>query len=112
MNNTEYQNELSVLVDSFNHVKQDHKRKIHELRLKYVSTNHLYNVGDYLYNVTGIIKVSKIDYVVYFNNNVGVTYTGLRYKRWKGVLSRTKSNRQVTFAETEVKSLNIDDTQI
>jgi hypothetical protein len=70
MNNPEYQNELLTLVNSFEQAKEDHKRKVHELRTKYVKTINRYNVGDYLYCVSGIIKVSTIEYVVHFNGNV------------------------------------------
>ena len=42
--------------------------------------------GDFIYNVTGIIKVEKIDYIT-FRDMVEVKYYGYRYKKVNGEIT-------------------------
>jgi hypothetical protein len=85
MTNTEYYNQYKELID-------EHQFKLHRLRCEYVETNKKFNVGDFIGNVTGIIKVEKISYVMFFNN-VEIVYSGYRYKKVNGILSRTKDKK-------------------
>lgn len=66
--------------------------KIHTIRMNYAHTNAKFKVGDFIYNVTGIIKVKEITYK---SNKFGteVYYKGYRYKKNKGILSRTKDKK-------------------
>lgn len=76
---------------------QEYERKLHELRLKYVKENAEFKVGDFIGNVTGIIKVDSIGYER-FRERFEITYTGLRY--WWGKnkeLKRTKDNKPSTL---------------
>lgn len=69
-----------------------HKTAIHDLCQKYANDNARYSIGDFVYNVTGIIKVDKITYDKVLDN-IDIAYIGLRYKRLKGELLRTKDNK-------------------
>lgn len=68
------------------------KEKKHNLREKFVQDNAEFKVGDFIYNVTGIIKINKIGYEI-FKDYPEIVYYGYRYKKQKGVLSRTKDNK-------------------
>lgn len=72
-----------------NEIYAEHNLKLHRLRTEYVEQNKKFNVGDFVYNVTGIIKVSKISYSL-SRNYIYIVYLGYRFKKIKGVLSRTK----------------------
>lgn len=82
MNKTEYLDKVQELSNKYD-------LELHLLRLQYVEDNAEYKIGDFIANVTGIIKVERIDY-----NMMGgvptIVYHGYRYKKIKGVLSRTK----------------------
>lgn len=65
------------------------EQQLHELRKKFVKENAKFKKGDFIYNVTGIIKVEKIDYSV-FRDTIEIVYSGYRYRKCKGMLYRTK----------------------
>jgi hypothetical protein len=89
-------------------ILEDCQIKLRKLRLKYVEENRLYNIGDYVHNVTGIIKVEKISYSMFFNT-VEIDYYGYRYKIVKGELSRTKCNKLSKLTQGNyLKLLNLD----
>ncbi len=75
-----------------NEIDEEHKLKLHRLRTEYVEKNRKLNVGDFVFNVTGIIKVNKVGYEIFFDN-VEIVYSGYRYKNIKGELSRTKDKK-------------------
>ena len=70
--------------------------RLHRLRLWFVEENAEFKIGDFIYNVTGIIKVDKITYEMFGNEPV-IVYKGLRYKKVKGELIRTKDNNISTL---------------
>lgn len=75
-----------------NEIIEESILKLHRLRNDYVEKNRKFNVGDFVFNVTGIIKVEKISYEIFFNN-IEIVYSGYRYKKIKGKLSRTKDKK-------------------
>lgn len=99
MNIEEYQKSEKEIHDSY-------KFELHRLRLKYVESNKKFNVGDFVFNVTGIIKVDKISYEMFFNS-IEITYSGYRYKKIKNELSRTKDKNISTMMQSHnLKLLN------
>ena len=69
-------------------LKADYNSKLKQLQDNYIKDNSPFKVGDYIYNITGMIKVDQIKLNYY--NNLEFIYIGLKYKRIKGVVSRTK----------------------
>jgi hypothetical protein len=69
----------------------------HHLRQIYVEENAQFKIGDFICNVTGIIKVEKISFKDAWENVPTITYCGLRYKKVKGELIRTKDNKISTL---------------
>jgi len=88
--------EYRIIEDKINN---NHKLKLHRLRTEFLEANRKFNVGDFVYNVTGIIKVDKIGYTMFFNS-IEITYSGLRYKKLNGELVRTKNNKKTTLSES------------
>lgn len=86
-----------------NEINEEYKLKLHKLRNDYVDKNKKYNIGDYVFNVTGIIKVENVSYKISFNN-IEVVYSGHRYKKWNGVLSRTNDNKISSMCESFIKN--------
>ena len=82
MNKSDYVKEYMLITQTYEH-------SLHELRMRFVEENADFKIGDFIGNVTGIIKVERIGY-----NMMGsvptIIYHGYRYKKVKGVLSRTK----------------------
>lgn len=74
-------------------LREDCEDSIRTLRTEYANDKSTFKVGDFIGNVTGIIKVDSID----LSPDYVITYTGLRYKKVKGVLSRTKDNKPSTL---------------
>ena len=72
-------------------IELEYEQKLHNLREKFVQDNAEFKIGDFIYNVTGIIKVDKIGYQI-FRDFPEIVYYGYRYKKNKGVISRTKDN--------------------
>lgn len=59
------------------------------------SVKKRFKVGDFIENVTGVIKVDGISYTICpITYEIELTYIGLRYKKHKGTLTRTKDNRK------------------
>ena len=73
-------------------INDSHKLELHRLRTDYVEKNKKFNVGDFVFNVTGIIKIDKVGYAIFWDD-IEIAYSGYRYKKVKGVLSRTKDNK-------------------
>lgn len=90
-------------IEEYNHrvkiITDEYYSKLHRLKCDYVECNRKFNKGDFVYNVTGIIKVDKIGFEV-FGDNIEITYTGYRYKKVKGILHRTKDNKVTTMWES------------
>ena len=66
----------------------DYTTNLYNLRLEYAKSIAKFKVGDFIYNVTGIIKIERIGSQVMFGVP-DVLYYGYKYKKAKGVLSRT-----------------------
>jgi len=82
-----------------NEINKEYELKINQLRNDYVEKNRKYNVGDFVYNVTGIIKIERVGYEVFWNN-IEIVYYGYRYKKLKGELLRTKDNKLSCISES------------
>lgn len=75
-----------------NEICDSHKLELHKLRTEYVEKNKKFNIGDLVFNVTGIIKVDKISYEIFFDK-IEIVYSGYRYKKVKNEISRTKDKK-------------------
>lgn len=84
-----------------------YKTELHKLRTEYVEKNKKFNVGDFVFNVTGIIKVEHIGYVLFFDN-VQIIYYGYRYRKVKGEILRTKDNQISSLNESHNLKLLIN----
>jgi len=85
MTGEDYQTKRSALETKF-------EEDLDALNRQYVQENAEFKVGDFIYNVTGIIKVEQIhhegdDFPV-------VVYYGKRYKKRYGKLVPTKHNQR------------------
>lgn len=69
-------------------IDDKYKKDIHLLRTQYVNENALFKLGDYVGNITGMILVDKIGYDLLFDK-LEIIYSGYRYKKIKGVITRT-----------------------
>lgn len=85
MDNKEYNKKLSEL-----DLEYDDKLRI--LNEKFIQDKAEFKIGDFIYNVTGIIKVNKIGYEI-FRGCPEIIYYGYRYKKVKGFVSRTKDKK-------------------
>ncbi len=91
-----------------NEINEEYKLKLHKLRKVYVDKNKKYNIGDFVFNVTGIIKVERISYEI-FLNSIEIVYHGYRYKKNNNVLSRTKNKKISSMRESHNLKLLIND---
>lgn len=66
---------------------------VRERRLQYVLDNAEFKVGDFIYNVTGIIKVDRIAYDM-LGSEPQIRYYGKRYKKLHGKILRTKDKKE------------------
>lgn len=82
-----------------NEFYEEYKIKLHKLRTKYIEKNKKFNIGDYIYNITGIIKVDSIGYDI-FGGCIEIKYSGYKYKKYKGKLSRTKDMKIFSIWES------------
>jgi len=71
---------------------------------EYAIENHLYQVGEFIGNVTGIIKVESY-WATYRRGLVEIHYEGHRYKRTPEGLVRTKDKSKTDFLESLVKPI-------
>jgi len=84
-----------------------HRFELHKLRSDYVANNKKYSIGDFVYNVTGIIRVDSVGYRL-FLGGIEIVYTGYRYKKQNGQISRTKDKLMATLWEShKLKLLTI-----
>jgi hypothetical protein len=78
---------------------------LHKLNQSYVEENAEFKKGDFIYNVTGIIKVEKISYDIMFGVPE-VIYYGYRYKKHKGEILRTK-DKKLSKLRSNIKKINV-----
>lgn len=85
-------------------IKIQYELAIKALHDEWVQSNAAYKVGDFIANVTGIIKVERIS-CENFRGEMIIRYYGYRYKQVKGVLSRTKDNKisELTYNLRKIK---------
>ena len=81
----------------------EYDSKLRNLREEYISKKAEFKVGDFIYNVTGIIKINKIGYDL-FRGVPEIIYYGYRYKKVKGKVLRTKDKR-ISDLRSNVKKL-------
>ena len=93
-------------------IEWEAKNMIHEARKEFVEANKRFDVGDFVFNVTGIIKIDTISYQTF----LGVTqvrYVGKRYRKAKGVLIRTKYKYSDSFTDGDnLKKMDITNLTI
>jgi hypothetical protein len=89
MTHTELNDEIDLILSEAN-------LNIHTLRTNYAKENAKYKKGDFIKNVTGIIKIDSIGYNT-LHNTTDITYTGYPYKMIKGILTRTKDTKKRTL---------------
>ena len=80
-------------------IKFMYELNLHKLKQEYVESNKKFKVGDFVGNVTGIIKVEHISYTD-FRDDIEITYIGYRYRKENGVLYRTKNKKLHNFWES------------
>jgi len=85
-------------------ILEDYQTKVHKLRLLYAEENAEFEVGDFIKNVTGIIKVERISYKL-FRDSIEIVYKGYRYWPHHGKLKRTKDKKisELKYELTKVK---------
>jgi len=86
-------------------LKKEYDDRIHLLRKKFINDNAEFKVGDFIFNITGIIKIEKILYQV-SPTGLETIYSGYRYKKIKNVLSRTK-DRALSRLKYDVRLVNV-----
>jgi hypothetical protein len=77
-------------------------RKLYDLRMEYVHENAKFKIGDFIGNVTGIIRIQNVGYEV-TNAHIEIKYSGYRYKKVNGELIRTKDSKISTLREENIK---------
>ena len=96
------------LIQKEKELTKQYQMELNRLRKKYVNENSKFNVGEFVGNVTGIIKVDTVHYT-HFMNDIIITYKGLRYKKVKGKLYRTKDNKPAVMVEDNIKRIDYEE---
>ena len=74
---------------------------------RFARENGKYNIGDYIYNVTGILKIEAIKCEL-FGETPNIKYFGYPYKKRMGKLSRTKKNNMISMLELNISGYILD----
>jgi len=82
----------------------EYMNNVRERRLQYVLNNAKFKVGDFIRNVTGIIKVDRIDYDM-MRGEPQIIYYGKRYKKLHGKLLRTKDKKESSLRENSTRKI-------
>lgn len=85
------------LNNNIEHILHKAQEDIHNLRMKYITENAIYKKGQFIRNITGIIKITDIKYDIFFNNTE-IVYCGHKYKMTKGILTRTQHKDKVCLS--------------
>jgi hypothetical protein len=77
--------DYSHLIDEIEELKSE---RISKLKAKYIKKSP-FGRGDLIYNVTGIIRITSIDFEIEYNGRgellpISVIYNGIKYKWIKG----------------------------
>jgi len=94
-------------------LKDKLEKDLDKLRTKYIESNAEFKVGDFIYNVTGIIKVEKVDLWIWdrdgHTKDIEVEYWGYKYRKSNGVLYKTKNyNKELSKLGDNVKKVEYD----
>lgn len=101
----EFREELEKLSDEYSRKKQ-------ELQQKYVESNTMFKVGDFIENVCGIIKVDEVGYSTCFDIP-RVVYRGNSYRKEKGRLIKTKQKAKKALNEYgNIKKVDLEKWKI
>ncbi len=87
-------------------IKKEYEIKLYNLRQDFVEANNEFKVGDFIYNVTGIIKIEKIGHES-IDGYTTIVYRGYRYRKIKGELLRTKDPK-LSSLRYEAKRVKIN----
>ena len=82
----------SVYIRREAEIQLEYEKNLHKLRTDFVEENAEFKIGNFIGNVTGIIKIKDIGYEM-IGNIPEIVYYGFRYKKNKGVISRTKDKK-------------------
>lgn len=96
---------LEEYVKKSQEIFKEYQSKLEKLREEYVIFNKKFNVGDFVYNTTGLIKVEHVTYEIDRDDNIIIIYIGHRYKNQNNVISRTKEVKMTSMREENLKSL-------
>jgi len=83
----------------------EYNKNLDKLRQEYINKNAEFKIGDFIYNITGIIKINKVGYDM-FRDFPEIIYYGYRYKKVKGKVLRTK-DKKISYLRSNVKILNV-----
>lgn len=82
------------LTTEINKLEREYLRKVEDLKLKWVEANKRFVKGEYIQNITGIIRVERIGYQEYPNGSLEIYYIGTPYKRLRGKILPSKSTEE------------------
>jgi hypothetical protein len=80
-------------------LKKEYELNLQRIKNEFVQSNKKFNVGDFVGNVTGIIKVNSISYED-FMGTTEIVYIGYRYRKLNGNLIRTKDKKLSKLTES------------
>lgn len=86
--------DLTEMFEKIADLKADYKKAKHEVVMAYVQEHAKFKIGDFVGNITGCIKVEKIDYE--WNKRWSlfeIMYSGKKYKKVKGEFVLCKDQR-------------------
>lgn len=86
-------------------IEEEAEVKKHLARMEFVEANKQFEEGDFIYYVCGIMKVKRISYQIRLGETE-VRYVGQRYKKSKGVLSKTKNKYLDSFSGESLKKMD------
>ncbi|RPI84577.1 MAG: hypothetical protein EHM34_03360 [Nitrosopumilales archaeon] len=86
---------ISELHSNIKALRHEVNLKIHMLRQEYVQEHAKFKVGDFIGNVTGIIKVERIGYECYGKDDelLDIKYFGTRYRKSHGEYIQVKNRK-------------------
>ncbi|MFA5366688.1 MAG: hypothetical protein WC333_02290 [Dehalococcoidia bacterium] len=85
-------------------IKADYAEKIEIAKRQYIDDNAKFKKGDFVGNVTGIIKVEEI-YCINYCSKLQIVYKGIKYHKTKGFLIKNKDSITVDYLESHVKKI-------
>lgn len=106
MDSIEYKEKYFRLKDEFN-------QEVLKLHQEYIERNARFKVGDFVGNIVGILKVVEVTgtepstHSSYEGDAPIIKYFGVRYKKAKGKLLRTKYDTKGTISDHFNNSLDL-----